>query len=115
MTRSKVYDLLWGVADGIFKCNNVCDYVDGACRHDRLVGTVGQCCQGCKYLGVGNEGRCTVEALGCKLYACRYLQDHDPWLKGYLDALKDVAAAFGIPTGYRDAKSDLLKECKVKE
>lgn len=86
---SKAYDLACDYLDSYFYGKNLCDFYDnkcgykkdydlqvGCCRHfekHRQLGLLlGEKLARCEYLG--NDGRCTVKCLGCKLYTCPYLE-----------------------------------------
>ncbi len=97
---SKAYDLACDYLDSYFYGKNLCDFCDnkcgykkdfdletGCCRHfekHRQLGLLlGEKLVNCEYLG--NNGRCNVKCLGCKLYTCPYLEK-----KGIKFKIKDI-------------------------
>jgi len=64
-----VYDSLYNRAVALMDRFNPCNVCDGVCERHRRQEGKNFCCDGCLYLG--KEG-CSVKALQCKLWICRY-------------------------------------------
>lgn len=105
--KSYMYDVLWDVADRMFKERNCCDFIKNQCAKDRINKTIEYCCKGCEYL---IEHKCSVKSLGCKLEVCVYMENKDVYGRGFLDALKKIKVELYIPGYIRQSKEDAFVE-----
>lgn len=68
---SEEYDAIYEEAKELFEKYNYCDVSHGQCANFKFRPDRGYsfCCSGCEHL---SENGCTVKALWCKLWTCRY-------------------------------------------
>ena len=99
---SQEYDKLYQQAADILKDENPCQVK--SCRIcaggtgtllDRRSPTY--CCSGCPF--VSKKGRCTVKALGCKIWICKSAAQKNPTAYEKLKVVRDRAIELGVLIG----------------
>lgn len=77
---SYIYDVVCTYLDNEFKNKNICCFENNRCISVRNNGhcreSLNGCCYGTKRGLCKNfkDGRCTIKAISCKLFTCRYLK-----------------------------------------
>ncbi len=77
-----VYDLACNYLDKEFNDKNICSFKDDSCvavRNNSYCQSLNGCCYGTKRGLCKNfkNGECSIKAISCKLFTCRYLRHHN--------------------------------------
>jgi len=99
--KMELYDILYDIADGLFREYNPCKIENGKC----VRGRDGGCCEGCEYL---KENGCSVKALFCKLWLCEPMLNKYPQLRKKLVYLSRIAEKHNLLL-LRGSRSDVEK------
>ncbi len=105
ITKSSLYDALFkdgqeALADGPCQIKRGKDGVI-TCLYGRGSTNSTWCCESCEHL---TRDGCSVQALGCKVWACRTLVEKRPDVVHKLNLIRERAWEMGVPAYVRASK-----------
>jgi hypothetical protein len=99
--KSRLYDVLYEMADKVLKEHNPCRVENGKCLRCQKGGH-NFCCDDCQYL---KDNGCSVKALYCRVWLCG--SHHRGIVENELNFIHYIARQHGLLT-FRGSKEDSI-------